>query len=574
MKCSVIARSANPVLGESAAALPTPPITKLATPQTPSVGYDIPSNLLTVTWEPVAGASEYWLDVIDASDASVLRSLCLPATVAQATVAWADIPTTATACRLAIRAGGDASHLDSAATTEVTIQVLGAPAGLEAIYASPEDELSVRWTADPEATSHEVIVTDATGAALNPAPMIALAPVKGATISGPAIVAGSSYRVRARSLGVGHVATWSDWMTVNAQFVPAPKGVSLSYANRALIATWQAVPSATEYRVAIIALATGAEVAALQTAATAAGFGQGTSITAGAVYVVAVRAQVATSVGPAGTAEESAPDLLAWLGNLHAQGTTADAAAMAARTFAPAAGPACLFAMLAAAGYPAVDAASGTTTQFPQADLTAEIAALHSPAVLAPILQAAGVGGPTIVAVTARLYAGLPVELAIQLRIGGLAQADVAAALPSACAGVSAADAMAIAGAAYVAPWALGGALHAAPVPDASVVPDLFSAYPALSAVEAAGTLKGAGYDLMHAGVVPRSLGAHYAAGDYADALEALADETGGALARLLHAAGVAADAATSYAAASFPTLTADAVQTAITAAYDTPQPT
>jgi len=544
------------------------PLASSAPPSAPAVAVE--SDGLHVTWAAVPGASRCEVRVVDSAGEPLTPQPAILSRDPGGTGLLLGAEGIADGSTVGVELRTPDSTqvaLWSSPATQVSVPMLAAPGHFAAVFESPEDILLLSWDEDPRASSWEVECTDAAGGALSPPPSIT-AGSTGASVSGSAIAVGGSYRVRARPLATGSVSLWSEWLPVTAAAVASPTGVSLAFSAAAAEASWQAVDSASAYHVVLLALPAGAAVARQSTPATNASFEVGAPIGPEMQCEVAVRAQVETSIGPAAGARAAAPSLLELVEASHGHDDSADTAAAAALAYQPALGYAELLVTLAAAGYPAPDAKSATASKFPEAPLDPLVAALTTPAKLALLLRPAGVAVAVAVTVrlTARLYQGKPVELAIQLRLGGLAQGDVAAALPGAYASVSPEAATAIAAAVYAEPWALGAQLHAGGVDEASVVSDLLDAYPELPVLRAMASLY-AYYEVSDETKPVGSALAKYG-GAWVVELAAFLDREGKALASYLNEEGASPGEAADYVGAAYPKLGAKEVQEAIDQAF------
>lgn len=557
----------DPALHTNSAPTRSAPVATSAPPSAPTVA--IESDGLHVTWAPVQGASGYEVRAVSPGGA--------PLSPQPAVLSWdpggdgcllsGEKLTDGEVVGIELRVR-DASHvaLWSSPATSVTVPVLAAPAGFDAVFECEESVLALSWGGDTRASSWGVECTTAAGEPLSPPPSIVVNSTgTGATVSGSAIALGGSYKVRARPLATGAVSQWSEWQTVMAATVAAPTGIVLSFSEDSIIASWQGVESASVYRVTLLSLPAAAVVAEEAPTAPTATF-KPSPLGPEKEWEVAVRAQVETSVGPAAKAHAVSPSLLASVEAFHGHGESAEAAATGALAYQAGLGYAELLATLAAAGYSATEAEAATKKNFPTVDLGPLVAALPSPALLAPLLSKADLAVAVIVRLTAKLYAGKPVELAIQLRAGGLLQADVAAALPGAYASLTPEAATAIATAVYLEPWALGGQLAAGEVAESAVVPDFFDAYPlpilrAMASFHAHYSVADRSKPIAPALIAkePEAWGVD---------LGALLDESGVHLAQLLNQEGVSRAEATSYVTAAFPKLSPKDVEEAIESAY------
>jgi hypothetical protein len=332
---------------------------------------------------------------------------------------------------------------------------------------------------------------------------------------------------------------------------------------------WQGTEPNATYRAILKVLPAGTVVGEQTTAATSADFDPGGPIGPETRCEASVRTQVGTSVGPGASAPGAAPTLLELVAARRAQGGDGDAASTAALAFEPGLGYVELLTTLAAAGYPTAEAEAATTKRFPGSPLGPLVAALQLPARLAPILRTAGLSVAIVVRLAAKLYGAgrKPIELVIQLRLGGLEQTPLAAALPGAYPSLTVAEAEAMATAAFVAPWALGSKLDEGEVEVTMVVPDLLDAYPDLPALQAMASLNASypvGEDSQPVG---KALSEKYGE-DWGPALGDLLEPHGVALAKALAAETVSRVEATSYVRAAFPNLSDEAVQEAIEAGF------
>ncbi len=457
---------------------------------------------------------------------------------------------------------------------------LPAPSGLRALYLQPEGQIQASWNAPtPLPTSYEAQLTDAQGKPLSPSPTIVLGAGPNASISGPAIVLGGSYRLRVRGVLAGYLCLWSDWLALQGSAVAVPGNLQLAFSAGALHASWDLIVGASPYLVDLRLLDGDMLVAHTEPAAPPVAFGPASHVplVPGAGYSVSVRAMLGSSVGPPGVKSAIVPTLLALVQSDCENQVSATAAANDATALLPAVGPAQLFDTLHAAGYPlpdvqdAVEAALPNTTR---QQIEAIRVALTDTLSVLKLLLAEGVQGATIVALCHAIYGSVAVELAIALKRATVPEVGLAEAFSTAF-GLTIAETTKLVGCVYTESWLLGGELHAAwMVSPEEAVSMLREAYPALVLVQAMATLKAGDYQVS-APDLQAALNTSFSPTpqQYTEALNATCqDTTGDTLAVQLHAAAVGRTEATSYVSVCWSALNPQQVQAAINAAYGPPQ--
>lgn len=457
--------------------------------------------------------------------------------------------------------------------TAITLSVLAAPTELAVHFESPAHSIDVTWQATPRAASFDVEVSDQAGQPLSPAPSMAAAGTSGATISGPAVTAGATYRVRVRLTAEHTMSTWSPWLDVAAVDLLAPANLRATLAGVLLTADWDAVTGATDYTVELDSIRAGQPVRTVMsvTSPTAA---FASPIDVGSPYTVSVRATAGASIGPSASVSGNVSDLLGLAVKDFEAGTSVADALAACSAAAPETGGPELLATLAGAGYDSTEALAALGTAGFH-DLDAVAAALTSPASLVSLLCQDGTTFPTAVELAVANSHVQPLLLVLSLKAIGREQAEIASALPRAYPSIAGADLDAACSVVFVQPWALGAALHAAGVGPVTAIGDLLGAYRALSFIEAMTSFFGRAYDPTSSGSANAAFVAHFdvSATTYAAALMALEDETGFALSALFAGAGESRSTAAAYVASAF-VLTPAALAAALNAAYPDAPPT
>jgi hypothetical protein len=443
------------------------------------------------SWAAVPNATGYAVRVVDAQGAPLSPQPSIALDGLACDISGSGIVDGVT-LGVEVRSTGQPAVGLWSSAAQVAVHVLAAPSGLAALYLQPENELSVSWSELATATAYEVAVTDGAGNALSPAPTISIDGC-GATVSGPAIAVGGSYRVLVRGTASGYVSTWSAPVDVQALAVAAPGSPQLTYQGAALNASWTAVSGAASYR---LELSSGGEpVAQLEPQAPPVALGPAThvALVPGAAYEVSVRALAGSSLGPPASASASVPTLLALVTADHHASAPASQAAADAVALLPDVGPAQLFDTLLAAAYPpnlirtAVQSALPATTS---QQLDAIVHALTDTLAMARLLVAESVPGPVIVALCRTIFSPLPIVLAVVLKQAAVAETGLADAFAAAF-GLPPTQAAQLVSAVYDDSTgdSLAQQLHAAGVDRATATADVAACWPALTPQQVAAAI-------------------------------------------------------------------------------------
>jgi len=451
-----------------------------------------------------------------------------------------------------------------------TVRVLAEPQRFSALFLSPENTIHAFWEPVAGAEKYEPELLDGEGKRLEPS----VEPQPwGAILSGGGIGPGK-FSLRVRASASERVSTWTAWLPIVAEALPAPAGPSLVYESQQIVACWSSVPNALGYPIELEGA--NGERAKAEPPAPPFGFGpaQGIEPQAGVRYTAKLRARVGDSLSAVATAAMTMPTLLEICERGWAPNPPVPVEALAAECLRleRALGPTQLTYTLLGAGYSSAEATAGVRAALPNTT-PAEMAAIGDALLVRANaighLQVEKVSGAVIVALCHALYSPVPLQLAVDLKLLGVEGAGLAPAF-AASFGMPAAEAEALVTAVFGEPWQFGAvALHeGAALPEVLLL--LKAAWPEINkvAVKLLAALKGASSSEVEVrillGVPPFGWfpwftvpwqGVH-------------SESTGVLLAGLLHNSGIGREEATRCVAACWPQLTPAQVAAAIETAY------
>ncbi|MET0559897.1 MAG: hypothetical protein ABW065_14725 [Solirubrobacterales bacterium] len=400
----------------------------------PTVGppRDVAVNLIPdgvqVTWEPVAGAtvsaevrSKGGGPLSPQPDSRPIPNGCVLSGPGIGDGAELEVVT---------RAQAPGALQPWSAPVPFTVRALPAPQSFAALYLSPEYAIRALWNQVSGAEGYEVELLDSSGERLEPT----VQPQPwGALLTGAGIEPGK-FSLRARATAPERVSTWTAWLPLVAEALPAPTGLVLSYELAAIWARWETLPGARYWCGVEGANGSKTEGEGLVPPA---GFGPpaGLVLEAGARYRVQLRARVGDSLSAPATAELTLPTLLeiaerGWAGDRPVEPLAAECLALEAKL-----GPTQLTYTLLGGGYSSAAATAGVHAALPNttpAEMAAIGAALLNRGSAIGRLQAEEVSPAVIVALCHALYSPVPLQLAMLLKQLGFAGTGLAPAFAAA----------------------------------------------------------------------------------------------------------------------------------------------
>jgi glyoxylase-like metal-dependent hydrolase (beta-lactamase superfamily II) len=469
--------------------------------------------------------------------------------------------------RVAARAEAPASLEPWSAAVPFTARVLPPPQGLSVLFLWPENQLEVSW-ARLSGEEYEIELLDALGNRLDP--KVEPQPW-GAALSGAGIGPGK-FTLRVRAIVPERISTWTGWLFFASEALPAPTGLSLTYAADQIAASWMPVANALVYPIELEGGDGQRAEAEPVSPSFSFGLAEGIEPQASIRYEAALRARVGDCLSAIAKAAMTMPTLLEIAERGWAGERPVEPLAIECLKLETALGPTQLTYTLLGAGYSSAEAAAGVRAALPNttlAEMAAIGAALLERASAFERLRAEKASVAVIVALCRALFSPVPMQLAVQMKQRGFDSTGLASAFAAAFA-MPAAEAAAMVTAIFAEPWHFGAIAprEGAGLPLALLL--LKTAWPETNGVvvETLAALKEAPYPELEfqilLGFSPVDPGEKFTV-----PWQAVHGETNGVLlAELLREAKLGREEATRCVAACWPQLTPAEVAAAIEKAY------